>query len=141
MRRVIRWALLAALWGCSGSPAIAPPPDAASALDAAGHDAADDGPPADDTPVPAAPWRSRAFPETWNTRGTGMLRAYNAGPGWVVGTGPTVRVESSLTTALGQIVGAHTAPEDDVEGLGVGATLQPASLYEDQRRRRLARAP
>jgi len=77
----------------------------------------------------------------WNTRGTGLLRAYNAGPGWVLGTAPTVRVESSLTTVVGQIVGAHTAPEDTVEGLGAGAMLQPASLYEDQRRRRLARGP
>lgn len=75
----------------------------------------------------------------WNTSGTGLLRSFQGGDGWVIGTGPELVVQTDLATPdlLRGPVG--TEPADGVEGIGEGATLVPVSLYEDQRRRRLAR--
>ena len=63
-----------------------------------------------------------------------MLRWYNYGLGYVLGTAPDVTVATRiiLPNSLG------TEPEDYVEGAGTGAWLEPSSLYEDQRARRLA---
>lgn len=70
----------------------------------------------------------------WNTSGAGLIRSYAFGDGYVIGTrGVTVQ------TALGGSSAEGTAPEDFVEGKGVGAMLDPPSLYEDQRQRRLGR--
>lgn len=66
----------------------------------------------------------------WNNRGTGTIRSAQFGWGYVVGTEPSLRVGAHLWEA-------DAAPSDHVEGLGFGATLEPPSLYEDQRRRRL----
>jgi hypothetical protein len=75
----------------------------------------------------------------WNVTGPGLLRSAQYGWGYVIGTSPDLRVvtdPSALELLLG---GAGTAPADFVEGLGAAATLEPASLYEDQLRRRLGR--
>jgi len=56
------------------------------------------------------------------------------GHGYVVGTrGAATNVRSTT--------GDGTAPRDHVEGVGDGATLEPASLYLDQRARRLGLTP
>jgi hypothetical protein len=69
----------------------------------------------------------------WNTTGAGRLRCHQFGTGYVIGTGPELRVE----THLGVRGAAGTAPADYTEGLGRAATLVPRSLYEDQLRKRL----
>jgi hypothetical protein len=71
----------------------------------------------------------------WNASGSGTIRSFQFGWGYVIGTdGPIVRRllrEGSLLDSL------DTAPEDWLEGEDLGATLTPASLYEDQLARRL----
>jgi len=69
----------------------------------------------------------------WNTRGTGSLESLQYGLGYVIGTEDLdVRTE-----VLDIFDSAGTAPEDWVEGLNEGDDLWPASLYEEQRIRRL----
>jgi len=69
----------------------------------------------------------------WNLKGTGTLRSLQFGTGYVIGTQGLYPVtESPLPMGVG------TAPVDYVEGLEQGDTLEPASLYEDQRAKRLA---
>lgn len=69
----------------------------------------------------------------WNVRGTGTVRSMQYGWGYVIGTsGPFVVTESPLP------LGQGTEPVDFVEGLELGLQLDPPSLYEDQRRRRIA---
>ena len=71
----------------------------------------------------------------WNTSGTGYITSYQYGLGYVIGTeGVTV-----LTTVYDVLDSTGTAPEDYTEGLGEGDELVPASLYEDQLSRRIAR--
>jgi hypothetical protein len=78
----------------------------------------------------------------WNCTGdgTGVLRAYQFGHGYVVAP----RGFASMSTALEDLGaalfgwGAGTAPEDDVELAGEQA-VEPPSLYLDQRQRRLGR--
>ena len=71
----------------------------------------------------------------WNTAGAGALSSYQFGLGYVIGaTGLTV---NTAITVWPETKG--TEPEDWSEGIGDGATLEPASLYEDQLARRLAR--
>ena len=72
----------------------------------------------------------------WNTSGKGRLRSWQAGNGYIIGT-RGITVETSIKSRFGE----GTAPEDIREGIGVGATLEPRSLYEDQLRRRLAASP
>jgi hypothetical protein len=68
----------------------------------------------------------------WNLRGKGMLRSLQFGWGYVIGTsGLALVTESPLPMATG------TEPFDLVEGQDRGATVEPPSLYEDQRKRRL----
>ena len=73
----------------------------------------------------------------WNTTGGGRLLCHQFGHGYVIGTGPGLRV----ITAIGGRGSLGTAPEDLVEGRGRAATLQPQSLYEDQLRRRHEKGP
>lgn len=70
----------------------------------------------------------------WNVRGDEIV-SMQLGLGYVIGSvGSTdVRTDPRLEGGTG------TAPEDFVEGRGQGDLLVPASLYEDQLQRRLAR--
>lgn len=75
----------------------------------------------------------------WNTHGIAygsksyIVDSRQYGYGYVIGTrGNATRVVTTPTTVSGK----QTAPVDWVEGVGQGATLEPASLYEDQFRRR-----
>jgi hypothetical protein len=68
----------------------------------------------------------------WNVNGTGMVRSLQFGVGYLIGTQQIYPVtDSPLPMAQG------TMPIDWVEGLDRGAALVPASLYDDQRARRL----
>lgn len=71
----------------------------------------------------------------WNVRGYGVLRSRQFGLGYVIGTEPPLRAQTSLTGTGAQ----GTEPEDYVEGLGRGASLRPRSLYEAQLAGRLGR--
>ncbi|MFM2162882.1 MAG: hypothetical protein RLZZ383_2394 [Pseudomonadota bacterium] len=71
----------------------------------------------------------------WNTRGTGYLQSFQAGLGYVIGT-DGVQVQTEVTDLPDR---RGTSPDDWTEGVGAAASLAPASLYEDQRARRLAR--
>jgi hypothetical protein len=73
----------------------------------------------------------------WNVGGEGVVRSRQHGWGYVIGTAPSITVE----TSTGGSAGEGTEPEDWREGLGAGATLEPASLYEDQFRRRTGSDP
>ncbi len=76
----------------------------------------------------------------WNLRGEGMLRSYQYGEGYVIGTAPTLDVHAEIGGDWDLFgAGDGTAPDDYLEGLGEAATLRPQSLYEDQRARRVAR--
>lgn len=67
----------------------------------------------------------------WNVSGTGLVRSMQWGWGAVIGT-------TDVRVALDEVfIGEGTAPLELLEGLDAGATLEPASLYEDQLRRRL----
>lgn len=62
------------------------------------------------------------------------------GWGYVIGTsGPGAAVVTRAITNSNYAMQNQGAPEDFVEGVGRGATLFPTSLYEEQRRRRIAR--
>lgn len=71
----------------------------------------------------------------WNVRGA-FVRSLQYGWGYVIGT-TDAEVVTDPADLFGR--GQGTEPEDFVEGAGQGATLEPASLYEDQRARRLSR--
>ncbi len=74
----------------------------------------------------------------WNTSGGGYLRSLQFANGYVIGTtGMGVHVDPSEVDWNNS--GQGTAPEDWTEGIDQGGTLEPASLYEDQLRRRLDR--
>jgi hypothetical protein len=68
----------------------------------------------------------------WNNRGSGRIRSWAYGWGYVIGHGG-LTVETSLVS----LSAGGTAPEDWVESVPAGRSLEPSSLYEDQRRRRL----
>jgi hypothetical protein len=73
----------------------------------------------------------------WNTAGTGGLRSLQFGLGYVIGTtGLAVATDPDAWDWNNAGVGTH--PADWVEGLDAGGTLEPASLFEDQLRRRLS---
>ncbi len=71
----------------------------------------------------------------WNVQGSGQVRSWQFGRGYVIGSAETLDVR----TALPSPAAAGTEPEDYAEGIGRGVSLEPPSLYEDQRARRLAR--
>lgn len=86
----------------------------------------------------------------WNTNGLRymsgrafIVQSQQFGWGYVIGTrGPASAVRSTpaafrYTTPVASSV--DTSPEDFVEGVGKGDTLEPASLYEDQLARRVQR--
>jgi len=73
----------------------------------------------------------------WNNRGGGRLLSMQYGWGYVIGTAGL-----TVLTELGGLSGQGTAPADLVELSDLeqrGQTLTPASLYDDQRQRRLQR--
>lgn len=71
----------------------------------------------------------------WNSRGAGTIVSMQYGIGYVVGT-DGVDVRSSGTLTSYPLAFDGTLPEDFVEGLGLGSTLEPQSLYESQLARR-----
>jgi len=87
----------------------------------------------------------------WNTKGTkgfggnsnaNLVVSRQYGQGYVVGTSGVVN--SILTTPISGTEGGipfNTGPADFVEGLGMGATLLPQSLYLDQFYKRIQRTP
>lgn len=83
----------------------------------------------------------------WNTRGLGtgpkgvtdVIRTQQARYGYVIGTwGTRTRVGASATNSTSDSILKKTAPLDSVEGVGQGSTLEPASIWQDQFRRRSA---
>jgi uncharacterized repeat protein (TIGR02543 family) len=71
----------------------------------------------------------------WNTSGSGtrytdIVRSSQARYGYVIGTSGDRSGATNPTSG-------NTAPADHREGIGLGATLEPASLYLDQLSRRL----
>ncbi|TNF25539.1 MAG: hypothetical protein EP329_22965 [Deltaproteobacteria bacterium] len=83
----------------------------------------------------------------WNVRGTGVLRSYQFGAGYVVGPASSLDLQTVPTPApegLEEIWEALSpwqgaAPDDWLEGVGRGDDLVPSSLYEDQLARRFGR--
>lgn len=77
----------------------------------------------------------------WNTQGLGsdswVIHTQQSRYGYAIGTRGTVT--AVRTTPTNSASAAKTDPVDIVEGVGLGATLEPASLHEDQLRRRKAR--
>lgn len=71
----------------------------------------------------------------WNVGGVGTVLSMQFGWGYVIGS----RAETTVTTQLDHPSAVGTAPEDWREGIGLGQTLVPASLYEAQRARRLGK--
>lgn len=72
----------------------------------------------------------------WNTSGAGEIRSFAYGWGYIIGTHGVSHV---ISTFLGNDEG--TEPVDYVEGAGLGASLEPASLYEAQLIRRIGALP
>lgn len=81
----------------------------------------------------------------WNTLGVSnsfhpfVVWSQQGRFGYVIGTRgarPEVRTDGELPD-----ITAPTDPVDHVEGIGKGDTLEPFSLFEDQRKRRLASSP
>lgn len=70
----------------------------------------------------------------WNTAGDGMLKSLQWGYGYVVGTQPSVNVETNFMDPNS----IYTSPQDWSEGVGEASTLSPQSLYTDQLAKRLA---
>jgi len=76
----------------------------------------------------------------WNTYGVHykdgkdyIIDSRQFGPGYVIGTrGPSSSVKTTPVT----INGYDTSPEDFVEGIGIGKTLIPNSLFLDQLKKR-----
>ncbi len=71
----------------------------------------------------------------WNVRGGGVVQSQQFGRGYLIGTAG----ETRTVTSPKDRGGSGTKPEDEVEGAGRGATLEPQSLYEDQLARRKAK--
>ena len=74
----------------------------------------------------------------WNLSGSGLLVSRQWSTGYVIGTAPELEVITALDDGPFSEEASGTEPEDWVEGVGVGAWLEPASLYEDQLARRLS---
>ncbi|MCA9564685.1 MAG: hypothetical protein KC561_14415, partial [Myxococcales bacterium] len=68
----------------------------------------------------------------WNIQGPGLIRSANFGWGYVIGTAPETGVAAPFAWPLGE----GTLPQDFIEGEGLGAGLEPSSLYLDQLQRR-----
>jgi hypothetical protein len=74
----------------------------------------------------------------WNLRGAGLLRSFQFGWGYIIGTEGLLVLADVAEDGLFS-PGEGTEPNDWFEGEGNAATLTPASLYEDQLARRLER--
>jgi len=72
----------------------------------------------------------------WNMSGTGFLRSFNTGLGYVLGTAPTVLVQTSLKDPdpKAQAAAVNTETEDLVENKG--SFMDIPSLYNEQLRKR-----
>jgi pectate lyase-like protein len=70
----------------------------------------------------------------WNTSGGGRIESWQYGYGYIIGT-ENITVQTSLFGSSS----TGSAPEDYVEGKGLGSGLEPASLYEDQLQKRLGK--
>ena len=74
----------------------------------------------------------------WNTTGSGtaypdkLVVTEQGRYGYVIGTSGTVAAVTTKDPAL-----HNTAPADHIEGVGLGRTLFPVSIYQDQLERRL----
>lgn len=72
----------------------------------------------------------------WNTGGTGTLRSFQYGTGYVIGTAPELTVRADTDPAVlapfDRGAAAGTEPADHVEGLGRASLLRPRSLYDEQ---------
>jgi hypothetical protein len=86
----------------------------------------------------------------WNTEGLGagvkgikdVIRTTQARYGYVIGTrGTRTSVGNAANNSTADSILKKTAPLDSVEGVGQGATLSPASIWQDQFRRRSATPP
>jgi hypothetical protein len=73
----------------------------------------------------------------WRASGKGKVLSKQHGWGYVIGTHAGVEIDTDVTAPDGEA----TFPEDFVEGAGEGDALYPASLYDNQRARRLAQRP
>lgn len=69
----------------------------------------------------------------WNTTGVGTLMSMQYGWGYIIGTGPKTKINTSLL----DLYASGSQPQDYVEGAAKGATLWPQSLYEHQLASRL----
>ncbi len=88
----------------------------------------------------------------WNVVGDGIVRSYQYGHGYVVGTGPDIDIQTVHTPAPPEFAEdldlweqlqkwEGTSPPDWTEGAGRADDLQPSSLYEDQLARRVGPQP
>ncbi|MCU0749870.1 MAG: glycoside hydrolase family 55 protein [Akkermansiaceae bacterium] len=74
----------------------------------------------------------------WNTAGSGtaypdkLVATEQGRYGYVIGTSGTVNAVTTKDPSL-----HHTEPADHIEGVGLGNTLFPPSLYQDQLERRI----
>lgn len=76
----------------------------------------------------------------WNARGlkahpqeNNLVVSLQYGNGYVIGTsGAVSTVRTTPVTGVLNNIEYNTSPEDWVEGQGLGTTLVPQSLYEDQ---------
>jgi hypothetical protein len=74
----------------------------------------------------------------WNLGGEGRLTSFQYEQGYVIGTGPQLNVVTDLSAGGLFAEASGSSPEDWREGIGLGGTLEPVSLFEDQLARRLA---
>ncbi|MFB6263617.1 MAG: glycosyl hydrolase family 28-related protein [Bradymonadaceae bacterium] len=79
----------------------------------------------------------------WNVTGTGRVRSYQYGWGYLIGVGSEIDVVVEIRDDLGDIgplaKWENTEPRDWVEGRGRAGSLRPRSLFESQLERRLGR--
>lgn len=78
-----------------------------------------------------------------------MVRSYQWGHGYVIGTGPEIDIayqSEEPPPGLEELFAAtapwnFTEPEDVIEGVGRGSDLEPTSLFQAQLQRRLETLP
>ena len=73
----------------------------------------------------------------WNNTGAGKLVSRQFNRGHVIGSSGELEVDVDVSGGWGSQDGDGTAPEDFSEGIGMGATLYPPSLFESQLSKRL----
>ncbi len=74
----------------------------------------------------------------WNSDGDGTLVSRQWGVGYVIGTSGDLTPITTLDDGPFNDEAEGTEPEDFIEGLGEGDSLDPPSLFEDQLQRRLS---